>query len=107
MCQNRPTEVPGILRYRPIPEGVKSERAYLGDALVVEPADGSPVVIRAGAAVSEAELQALDGRQVEVRGALHPASAPDPHESYPTLPDRSPVPRPAWLEVTAYSPIGD
>ncbi|MBS0619055.1 MAG: hypothetical protein JSR44_12755 [Spirochaetes bacterium] len=74
----------GVIVYRPIVDRRKSVDAYLGKSLTLETASGIHVLF-ASDAVSESDLQKLNGKKVELRAVFEDHTpAADSIEQYPT-----------------------
>jgi len=73
----------GVIVYRPIVDRRKSVDAYLGKSLTLETASGTHIIF-ASAAVSESELQELNGKKVELRAVFEDRTpAADSIEQFP------------------------
>jgi hypothetical protein len=87
----------GTLHYTEVPHTMSVE-AYLGVAFRVETGSES-VALRPAGAVTEAALQALDGKQVRLTCIPRPPTKPNLYEQYPLGPDGEPMARPSFCEL--------
>ncbi|MCU0655593.1 MAG: hypothetical protein MUF64_09965 [Polyangiaceae bacterium] len=89
--------VRGRLQFRELP-AVKSVQAYEGVEFSLQGEGGESLALTP-AAVPRERLQALDGKQVELRVRRVEGAAPSPLEQAPLGPDGKPLRRPARHEV--------
>lgn len=87
----------GVLRYTEI-KPVKSVDSYMGREFTLETANDGPINLKAGAAVSDEQLRALDGATITVRGKFHPEKAP-PNDVQAPMGAEGPMPWPSYYEV--------
>lgn len=88
----------GVLRYTELPPR-KSVAAFLGQDLTLVEGDES-WNLGGTAQVSEEQLQALDGKRIEVTATYVPPQEPDPREQAPMDGDEL-MKRPERWSVTA------